>query len=60
MRSRLPSQKDLSREMIRFFELLDKRIAAQTDLESTATLSEVITAYNSLLAAIRKSGKMEN
>ena len=59
MRSRLPSQQDLSREMVRFLELLDRRVSAQTDLPDTATLGEAITAFNSLLSAMRAAGKLE-
>jgi len=59
LRSRLPSNQGLTREMVQFLELLDRRVTVQSDLASTATLAEVITAFNALLAAMRTSGKME-
>lgn len=59
MRSRLPSNQELSVEMIKFLEDLDKRVSAQTDLSSSPTNEEIATALNGLFEAMRSAGKME-
>lgn len=59
LKSRIPQAPDVPQDMFRYLEGLDRRIPARTDLSPSALLTEVITAYNTLLADLRENGLME-
>lgn len=65
LRSRVPTElyagmDSVSRDSARYVEGLDRRVPARSDLSGAATLAQVITAYNLLLADLRENGMMES
>lgn len=64
LKSRIPPElfsfgEGISRASARHLEGLDRRVPARADLSGTATLGQVITAFNLLLADLRENGLME-
>lgn len=57
MRTKVPS--GLDPVLTVFLDDLAKPIDAQADLSGSATLAQVITKINDLLAAMRARGRME-
>lgn len=60
LRSRIPRIDGVDPVLFRYLESLDRRVPARDDLSSSATLAEMIDAYNELLSDLRDAGLMEN
>lgn len=49
----------LDPELVKYLENVGRAASAVSDLDSSATTTQIVTAFNSLLSALRTAGKLE-
>ncbi len=49
----------MDQELINYFDKIGRPLTAVSDLSATPTTTEIATAFNALLAALRVAGKMD-
>lgn len=49
----------LDRDLVNYLDKIGKPLPAQSDLSSSATTAQMVTAFNTLLSNLRAAGKMD-